>query len=227
MGCMSGLRAARAESRVSASAEGPRRVRGVGARGGFTIIELLVVIAVISVLLGIILPVIPRVRDAALRAGCASNQRQVGMGIEAYKGNHNLKFPEARYMPDPWITSFDEMDSLNEALEDYIEDDELYKCPGDEEVYDVEYTDADGRLKKGKSSYSYFTVLSGRTFEESFFHARLSWRTTDHPVLQDYDGTNLEYHTSLPDGETAVVNPGFFHRKRNILYVDGHVGVFE
>ncbi len=208
---------------MAASGLGKRRVCGA-----FTIIELLVVMAVISILMGIILPVLPKVRDSARRTGCGSNQRQIGMSIETYKGNNKLKFPVARYMPDPWITSLDEVDSLNKALRDYIEPDSaVYHCHGDSDVFDVEYTDDDGDLQRGGSSYSFITVLSGRTFEESFLHQRLSWQTTEHPVLQDYDGTFLEYHTSVPEGETAVVNPGFFHSTRNILFVDGHVGKFE
>jgi prepilin-type N-terminal cleavage/methylation domain-containing protein/prepilin-type processing-associated H-X9-DG protein len=195
------------------------------ARRGFTIIELLVVMAVISILLGIILPVLPKVRDSARRVGCGSNQRQIGISMETYKGDDKQKYPTARYMPDPWITQLDEVDSLNKAMRNYIEpDSEVYHCPGDSEVFDVEYTDEDGDIAKGGSSYKFTTALSGRTFEESWFHARLNWQPTEHPVLQDYDGTDLEYHTSEPDGETAIVNPGFFHRARNILFVDGHVG---
>lgn len=195
---------------------------------GFTIIELLVVIAVISILMGIILPVLPMVRDSALRAGCGSNLRQIGMPLQTYLGDNKLKYPDARSMPDPWLTLQDEKPSFNHAIRDYLEiESEVYRCPGDKEVYDVEYIDEQGETRKGRSSYSFLISLAGIRYEESFFKQRLDWQSTDHPVLQEFDGSNLEYHTTLPEGPTDTVNPGFFHSTRNILFVDGHVGQFE
>jgi prepilin-type N-terminal cleavage/methylation domain-containing protein len=76
-------------------------------RRAFTLIELLVVIAIIGILAALLLPVLSRTKEKALRVSCANNLHQIGVGWTIYLGDNNAMLPCDWPIPasaNPWRT---------------------------------------------------------------------------------------------------------------------------
>ncbi len=82
-------------------------------RKGFTLVELLVVIGIIALLISILLPALNKARQTAIITQCASNLRQLNMGIALYLNDHRNRFPRtypwsATYPAHRWVDIFEQ-----------------------------------------------------------------------------------------------------------------------
>jgi prepilin-type N-terminal cleavage/methylation domain-containing protein/prepilin-type processing-associated H-X9-DG protein len=168
-------------------------VHGDGARA-FTLIELLVVVAIISLLMGILVPMVGRARAYARRGVCRSQLHGIGMALRMYVDDNRNVMPMAAQL----LSEEPNLPSLTEVLLPYLKEKETMRCPADREP---------SYFEKEGTSYEYPHFLRGQPVDRTFLGKR--WGETSTPVLWDF----CPFHD-------RAGRPGAM----NFLFGDGHVG---
>lgn len=210
---------------------------------GFTLIELLVVIAIIGVLVGLLLPAVQKVRDAANRIKCANNLKQLGLAVHNYVSSFDGTLPPARTREnnkDRWWfgeTTGSAVDTARGHLMPYLENNTLVlKCPN------VDATKIQQKYQGGTGGYGYnYAYLAPLSYPAPAFlpiwsPMKISHISSTSETIAFTDsvgtwidpwptGTPILIEVPLveaPSGQYPSVH--FRHSGvSNVLYLDGHV----
>jgi prepilin-type N-terminal cleavage/methylation domain-containing protein/prepilin-type processing-associated H-X9-DG protein len=211
----------------------PRRSR-LKRHTGFTLIELLVVIAIIAILAAILFPVFAQAREQARKADCASNLRNLSLGMLMYVQDYDERFP-----PKPGGTN-DVLDHWIVTVQPYVKNRQIAKC--------ANYVPATNRNTQlsywGYGMNTYLYIEGGPTYPLAAaqypaetamladcslgdFYPRARRRTriafANSPNTSPYDLPCAQMKTRHGSGTGLNMNEG----GSNISFVDGHVKFYS
>lgn len=177
-------------SRVS-----PERIRrGPPGNGGeahaFTLLELLTVVAIVAVLAAVAVPVYGVIRARADAAACRSNLGQIGIALNLYLGEHDMRFPD---LEAGRRSLEDEVPTIDRALAEYAGNPDVFRCPSDD----------GGFFETTGSSYYWNSLLNGqRAGSLDFFGRRRG--AAGIPVVTDKE----DFHESVGSGVNVLYADG-------------------
>jgi prepilin-type N-terminal cleavage/methylation domain-containing protein len=178
-------------------------MRGSRARLGFTLIELLVVIAIIAILIGLLLPAVQKVREAAARAQCTNNQKQLALAVHNFEST-NGAIPagnDVRYNGvHPRLLSYIEQDNMFRAYDlngQFGPSSSSWFASGVAWNIPNTNTPPQGRFGLQKPDLKTFTCPANYNFDEAFYLTQVTevgYDNRDYRLLLTAASTNPKYN---------------------------------
>ena len=196
------------------------------AHGAFTLLELLVVIGIISLLAGLLLPVVNRAKAKAYDSVCVSNLRQLGIVTRMYADENNQRLPSAEILPTQPIDPAKPLPRICDLLATYLgrtpgtntNSATIFKCPGDK----AGFFGAEG------SSYEWNDQLNGHRGDEP----ATAIGSTVSIVNGVVSMSNINTLRFPPETTVLLLDYEDFHPRaaksgKNVVFMDGHVAPLE
>jgi prepilin-type N-terminal cleavage/methylation domain-containing protein len=162
---------------------------------GFSLIELLVVIAILGIMLGLLLPAVQKVREAAARAQCMNNEKQVSLALHNYGSSHDNKFPPAVSCPGSTVSIFF-------LLLPYVEQGAIAKLVTD--------TDLSTNFPMSwETNIVGYPVSDGHYFLDTYGYVPQYYCPSD-PSLAILCTSNISYGLNYPLLGTSNPGPGYY-----------------